>query len=903
MNSKAKFSIRYKIMAGYLVIILFLLISFIMLNNEISSLQKSRNFIIDHDFKVLNLTNQVEKELLTIENKAKGFIISNNPNYVQSLNSAEKDYEKHYQDLFALLEDNPSQQEKLKQINENITSWINKEIHPLITNNNSNNVQTIDTTQIQSLQSQLTNFRSTEEQLTKKRAAQLDIENNKLEIWLYSLLFLLSCISIIVSLYISNSITKTIKNVIQAIKSISSKEKITERIHVNTHDEIKDLAHTTNHLLDEISKREWLQTELAELILMYQGVSSIEMLGKKILSGIIQKTQTSCGAFYVREEYEETVYYVKKASFADQGADIGKQSIKMGEGFIGQSALEKKSFILSDIPEEFRYVTSGVLEIRPKNLLVIPILFEDEVIAVMELVSVTEISDLHQDLIQQTIDNLGLTIHSIIGRMRIQTLLHESQAMTEELQAMTEELQVQSEELQTQAEELQMQAEELRTTNEQLESRTEEAEQKTADLQITKSELEEKASELLRSSKYKSEFLANMSHELRTPLNSILLLSEMLRENHDNHLSDDEIELATVIHSSGKDLLTLINDILDLSKVEAGKLDIIFEATNISDMAANMHQNFLHIAAKKNVEFTIEDSDTIPDLFYTDAKRIEQIIKNLLSNAFKFTEKGFVSLHFDSIETNNLSHDMQSISKDWITISVKDTGIGIAKEQHQLIFEAFQQADGATIRKYGGTGLGLSICKEFARLLGGWITLESNVGEGSTFTVYIPNLPNGLNEIQVSNLEVAATIEDVIPAEVIEETIVTTETNNVFQEKTILIVDDDHRNIFALQNALKKQNANIITAQNGIECLKILKSNTNIDLILMDIMMPNMDGYETMENIRMNLGLNEIPIIALTAKAMPNDKEKCLSAGASDYISKPLNLHQLYSVMSVWLIK
>lgn len=514
----------------------------------------------------------------------------------------------------------------------------------------------------------------------------------------------------------------------------------------------------------------------------------------------------------------------------------------------------------------------------------------------MELVSVTEISDLHQDLIQQTVDNLGLTIHSIMGRMRIQTLLHESQAMTEELQ-------VQSEELQTQAEELQMQAEELRTTNEQLESRTEEAEQKTADLQITKSELEEKASELLRSSKYKSEFLANMSHELRTPLNSILLLSEMLKENHDNHLSDDEIELATVIHSSGKDLLTLINDILDLSKVEAGKLDVIFEATNISDMAANMQQNFLHIAAQKNVEFMIEDSDTIPDLFYTDAKRIEQIIKNLLSNAFKFTEKGSVTLHFDSIETTNLSHDMQYISKDWMTISVKDTGIGIAKEQHQLIFEAFQQADGATIRKYGGTGLGLSICKEFARLLGGWITLESNVGEGSTFTVYIPNLPNGLTDIQVSNLEVAATIEDVIPAEVIEETIVTAETNNVFQEKTILIVDDDHRNIFALQNALEKQHANIITAQNGIECLEILKNNTNIDLILMDIMMPNMDGYETMEHIRMNLRLHEVPIIALTAKAMPNDKEKCLSAGASDYISKPLNLHQLYSVMSVWLIK
>lgn len=216
---------------------------------------------------------------------------------------------------------------------------------------------------------------------------------------------------------------------------------------------------------------------------------------------------------------------------------------------------------------------------------------------------------------------------------------------------------------------------------------------------------------------------------------------------------------------------------------------------------------------------------------------------------------------------------MQSVSKDWITISVKDTGIGIAKEQHQLIFEAFQQADGATIRKYGGTGLGLSICKEFARLLGGWITLESHVGEGSTFTVYIPNLPNGLHDVQLSNLEVAATVDEVIPAEVVEETIVTPETNNVFQEKTILIVDDLSSKYICITKCIKKQHVNIITAQNGIECLDILKHNTNIDLILMDIMMPNMDGYETMEHIRMNLGLHEIPIIALTAKAMPNDKE------------------------------
>ncbi|CAM4185223.1 histidine kinase [Bacillus manliponensis] len=898
-------SIRYKIMAGYLMIIFFLLISFILLNSQISSLQKSRNYIVDHDFKVHSLTNRLEVQLLTIESNAQAFIVSDNQHYLNAIETAEKDYAKYYNSLLLLISNNPSQQQKLKHINTTSTNWIKETIYPMIESKKVNDVQSPNDSEMKSLQTKLTEFRTTEEQLTKERAAQLDKKNERITTILYSLLLLLACISILTSTFISNSIIKTIKDVIQAIKGMSSKGKVTQKIQVKTNDEINHLAEATNDLLEEFQNREWFQTQIAELILMYQGISSIDTFGQKVLGGLIEKTKASFGAFYLREETENGIYYIKKASFADQNAEVGKQSFKIGEGLIGQCALEKKNFILNEIPDDFRLISSGLVEVRPKNLFIIPILFEDEVIAVIELASITEISDLHQDLIQQILDNLGLTIHSIVGRMRIQTLLHESQTMTEELQA-------QSEELQTQSEELQMQSEELKTINEQLESRTEEAEQKSMDLQLAKNELEDQARALLRSSKYKSEFLANMSHELRTPLNSILILSEMLMDNNDRNLSNEEVELANVIHSSGKDLLSLINDILDLSKVEAGKLDVIFNEMSISELPIKMRRTFSPVAEQKNLQFHITEDCGTSDIFYTDEKRIEQIMKNLLSNAFKFTEGGAVSLYIKRIENDEVHGDMRAISTDWLIISVTDTGIGIAKEQHKLIFEAFQQADGATIRKYGGTGLGLSICKEFAKLLGGWITLDSQLGKGSTFTVYIPNLPDGPQHQSLPQLESAATIDlvnaptidiNATPNNVVEETPFVSEDNHIFQGKTILIVDDDHRNIFALQNALQNQQTKVITAQNGVECLEILKDNQSIDLILMDIMMPNMDGYETMEIIRTDLGLKELPIIALTAKAMQHDKEKCLASGASDYISKPLNLHQLYSVMRVWLLK
>ena len=507
------------------------------------------------------------------------------------------------------------------------------------------------------------------------------------------------------------------------------------------------------------------------------------------------------------------------------------------------------------------------------------------------------------------VEMLGMAIHSVQSRMEIERLLSDSQAMTEELQ-------VQAEELQSQSEELQMQSEELRMINEQLEERSQEAEQKSKELEFSKEELEAKNEQLLQSSKYKSEFLANMSHELRTPLNSILILSEMLAEKANGDYTEEEREFAKVIYTSGNDLMMLINDILDLSKVEAGKLEVFFNEANIREIAETVERSFLPMAEQKGLTFTVEIEEDLPSIFYTDEQRMQQIIKNLLSNAVKFTNKGSVSLKLEKVKNTKEKEALdQNVQSDfWMKIVVEDTGLGIPQEKQDLIFEAFQQADGATARKYGGTGLGLSICREFAKLLGGFITLDSKENEGSVFTVYLPNLPEGLQKTQTNDV-----IHLPISNEVLEQVAVQKEENeeiavamaepepdeliDVFKGKRVLITDDDHRNIFALKNALESKGVEIMVAENGIECLNLLQREQDLDMILMDIMMPELDGYETMRHIRSNPDFISIPIIALTAKAMKGDREKCLEAGATDYISKPINLEQLFSVMRVWLTK
>ncbi|MEK5217108.1 CHASE3 domain-containing protein [Psychrobacillus sp. FSL H8-0487] len=927
MENKWKFGIRPKITIGYIIIIVCLFASVIILNNQIRSLQQERNFLLQYNNKVETLTNNVEKFVMDMQAGQRGFVITGNEIYLEPYYKAAGEWQIEFKELYQLMADKPDQQQKLQVVRETTDLWIEEAGENAIRLKRDNDDAAIQQfyandrgrEYMQSIRNQFNDFRESEREIAQVRAEELDKQNNNLTVGLFGLLLTVSIIAIVISSQVSKSIVRTINDVTQTIKKIASNNgDLKERIHVNTNDEINELANATNDLLDNLDGREWLQTNLAEIVTKYQGVASIEALAKVFMSEIAKMTNSSSGAFYVREIEDNRNHFIKNASFADNNfeKDIGRESFRIGQGLIGQCVQEKQTFIFNEIPEDYRYISTGLGEVPPRSIFIVPILFEGDVIAVMELATMSEYSKLQQDLVKQIVETFGLSINSVIGRMEIIRLLNESRAMTEELQ-------VQSEELQTQSEELQMQTEELTQINEQLEEKTKDAETKNKELEKIRKELVEKAEQLTLHSNYKSEFLANMSHELRTPLNSILILSEMLAENDQGHLTDEDAEFANVIHSSGEDLLSLINDILDLSKVEAGKLEVLFEEVNLSELPQHMEHVFSPIAQKKNLEFHIFKEDDVIDLFFTDEKRFQQILKNLLSNAFKFTEEGSVALTIKQIENQLQTEEMRAISKDWLEVSITDTGIGIPADKHELIFETFQQADGATVRKFGGTGLGLSICKQFARLLGGWITLQSEEGVGSVFKLVIPSLPNGLildKHLNIDYSEVAvsqasyepstAFVSDLAKLEVQKQTVIEKDEvlvslhdhTNVFQNKNILIVDDDYRNIYALKTALEKRGVNILVAKDGIECLDILQDNTEIDIVLMDIMMPNMDGYEAMYRIRNDLQLKELPVIALTAKAMKNDRDKCLEAGASDYISKPLNLDQLFSVLRVWLV-
>ncbi len=405
--------------------------------------------------------------------------------------------------------------------------------------------------------------------------------------------------------------------------------------------------------------------------------------------------------------------------------------------------------------------------------------------------------------------------------------------------------------------------------------------------------LEEKAEQLSLISKYKSEFLANMSHELRTPLNSLLILSKILSDNRDNNLTPEQVKFASTVYAAGGDLLTLINEILDLSKVEAGKMSIEPKNISLSEVEDYLEQNFRPVAKHKGLEFQMQVGENMPPTMYGDSHRLQQILKNLLSNAFKFTEKGTVTMKMCVVDPNQRKFPISTLSEAQkvLAFSVSDTGIGIPSEKQGLIFEAFQQADGTTNRKYGGTGLGLTISREIARLLGGIIEVESTPGIGSTFTLYLPQTYAGVNTAMHG---MSDEIENLIPD---------LPDNADFRDKKVLIVDDDKRNIYAITSVLESRKINVITAENGRIAVQLLTENPDVDLVLMDTMMPEMDGMEATKTIRNIPQFEKLPILSLTAKAMKGDREKCLEAGASDYITKPVDADKLLAFMHFWMNK
>ncbi|WP_312094722.1 ATP-binding protein [Niallia sp.] len=707
--------------------------------------------------------------------------------------------------------------------------------------------------------------------------------------------------SIAVAIYLIRGLTKNLNKVTTVMSGISYKKGIKfPRLEVHSKDELGEIARAFNEMVttlekysrDEMESRakaeeqSWLDSRLAEITTSFSMSETMESLSDCFISQITPAVGAQYGVFYFLNKKGEARYLEEIGHYAFHNEDR-PSIIQLGEGLVGQAAKENKSISLIDIPEGYIKIKSGSGEAEPKQVLIYPVSYEGKVLAIVELASLQYFRPVQRNLLKAVVEYLGISIHGIVNRLEVKRLLEDEQRLTEELQSQSEELQAQQQE--------------LMAINEELQAQYRVSEEKNAELEKIGKKLEEKAQQLVYSSQYKSEFLANMSHELRTPLNSMLILSQMLVEKENENLNAKQIQYLQTINYSGNELLRLINEILDLEKIETGMMEIIVEPVKMEEIQNCLKNQFSPIANQKKLDFSIKVEKEVPAFIETDAHRLNQVLKNLLSNAFKFTEKGRIELSIRLENTSKLAISNEAV----LSFTVKDTGIGIPEEKMDIIFEPFKQADGTISRKYGGTGLGLSICKEISHLLGGKLEATSIEGMGSSFSLYLPikrqkELGKGVAKETLQKEEsvrqVAATTEEVI------ETIQSNKNANLTGKK-VLIIDDDIRNIFSIHAALEEYNIDILYSENGKDGISLLEKNPDIDLVLMDIMMPEMSGLEAISIIRDKEDYKTLPIIALTAKAMKHNREQCIEAGASDYISKPVNLEQLYSLIQVWLYK
>ncbi|HWO98318.1 MAG TPA: response regulator [Bacillus sp. (in: firmicutes)] len=727
-------------------------------------------------------------------------------------------------------------------------------------------------------------------------------------------------IALFIGLLIAVTLIKSMTRNLNRVASVMTKASYSQvdqlpRIEVTSKDEIGAIAEAFNEMAQSLEKHakqekelkekaeenSWLKSKIAEIAIISPGVEDLQTLVQLLIKKLTPMVGAQCGIFYIKEGEGDQRRLDKLASYASYHHQAGFDSFRFGEGLVGQCAVDQKPILLNPIPDGYYLkIASGSGMAAPNYIIILPVMFENEVLGVIELASFQSFTPLQKVLLSEVMSHIGIAVNSMINHMKVEKLLQESQALTEELQS--------------QSEELQLQQEELRTVNEKLEEQYENSEQKKRELEKISLTLEEKAQQLELSSQYKSEFLANMSHELRTPLNSLLILAQMLAENGEGNLTPKQVEYVRTIYSSGNDLLHLINDILDLAKVESGKIDIVPGEVKLSNIESFVQRNFSHLSRQKGLLLNVQLDEDLPKTFYTDVHRLEQILKNLLSNALKFTEKGSVSLFIRKAAKEEVDGRVfGNQTAPVLAFSVVDTGIGISIDKQKMIFEAFKQADGTTSRKYGGTGLGLSISRELAELLGGFIEVHSEEGAGSSFILYLPSYqPGGQAGALSSKLEVAAgyekeqhSSEGLIEGvqQPVEERHLDPHGKALLKGKKVLLVDDDMRNIFALTTALEECGVEVLFAENGREGIEALQESPDTDLVLMDIMMPEMDGLEAIQAIRKMPPFQTLPIIALTAKAMKQNRKECLEAGASDYISKPINLDQLFSLMQVWLYR
>ncbi|MGW4103040.1 ATP-binding protein [Streptomyces sp. NPDC004976] len=860
---------------------------------------------------------------------------------------------------------------------------------------------------------------------------------------------------------LAGNLTRQVRAIAQVTSAVAEGD-LTRSISVEASGEVAELKDNINAMVESLrettranQEQDWLKTNLARVSGLMQGHRDLPVVAELIMDELVPLVSAQYGAFYLVEDGDDGpgLRLVGSYGYPD---DSGRPTrIAFGRTLVGQAARSRRAITVDELPPDYMTISSGLGQVVPTSLVLLPIVVEGQVLGVMELASVTPFTQIHGDFLVQLMETIGVNVNTIVANARTDELLAESQRLTAELQERSAELQSQQEELQHSNAELEEKAALLAAQNRDIEA-------KNLQIEHARQELEARAQQLSLASKYKSEFLANMSHELRTPLNSLLILAQLLAQNPSRNLSPKQVEYAQIIHSAGSDLLQLINDILDLSKVEAGKMDVSPERVELRRLVEYVEVTFRPMTMQKSLDFTVTTAPGAPADLLTDDSRLRQVLRNLLSNAVKFTERGGVELRIEPAPDDEVPTGVLR-GGPVVAFRVRDTGVGIPEQHLESIFGAFQQADGTTSRKYGGTGLGLSITREIAHLLGGAVTVDSVAGQGSTFTLFLPvarpdfedllrpaqgadhgpsealpdassravpaieagtgsgprprrllvveERPRGLltlvaesvvqdvtqgdgssrpsvdiitavgaqeaagalaadpchcvvlelgMETEVArflealrgdsalagvpvlvhsghrtdaaaeealrsraggtSLEFLSSLDELRerialhlaaeePGDVLSlvrgdeahRSTPQTVVDGSFSGRTVLVVDDDARNLFALSGILELHGFRVLHAENGRAGIERLVNNPDVALVLMDVMMPELDGYAATAEIRSMPRYAELPIIAVTAKAMPGDREKSLASGASDYVTKPVDTQALIACVRRWL--
>jgi len=847
-------------------------------------------------YNIIKESDNMLISLLNMETGARGFALTGQEKFLEPFNKGKIDSMNQYNKLKQLTKDNYYQQDKLINLNKSYETWLQWEssqivdVRRKVTIGQAKMKDLIITAQSGKGKEQMDNSRKILSNITKDEQDLLKTRDDKLVKMENQTLIILSLggilailLTIIISISLLRMVLNPIVTVTNTFKKISEGDAdLDVRLKTNSKDELGDMARYFNtfmtklaELIIENKNHSWLKTGEVELSEKIRGEQDIISLSTNIITYIAKYLNAQIGVIYIKTN--DDTFNLFGSYACGRPEDLSKE-IKLGEGIIGQVALEKQAIVITNVPENYIKITSGVGACVPKNILVTPFVYDNEVLGIIELGSFNEFTEIQLKFIEKVSSSIAITIHSAEVRLKMKELLHKTMVQSEELQSQQEELRQNNEELEEHTKSLKKSETYLRNQQQEL--------------SVVNEELEEKAKALEITSKYKSEFLANMSHELRTPLNSILVLSQMLAGNNDAvSLSTKQLEFAKTIHSSGGDLLKLINDILDLSKVEAGKMEVNFEKIYLSELVGYVDRLFRPVAEQKGLDFKVEIEDELTDSIVSDSQRVQQIINNLLSNAIKFTSNGGVTMSIHAVKDHDVLN-VEGNTENFIGVSITDTGIGVSYDKQVLIFEAFKQSDGTTSRKYGGTGLGLSISKELAGLLGGSINLVSEGEKGSTFTLILPYYGHKVKSLTIDSNTNTKQVEGnvLINSEISEhKNIDDRDIVNSF-EKYILIIEDDKKFASTLLELAHEKGYKCLIAENGLTGID-LAMKYKPDAILLDIGLPDISGWKVVEKLKGNKDTENISIHVISGGDYYNSTEKVNSV--LGYLKKPVSVESL----------